>query len=201
LKIGIVTEDRQGLDILDEIIGRVPGEGHQFLRTFHAAVHPKQPSLDQMALKLARLIDQVKARGADRVLVLIDREDRECAVEFARGLSDAISRQGQQDVRVIVKDRCLENWLIADPGALTKLKGFAVTAAFSRNVRGKADAITDPTRELARMRVSKKPYHKAKDGLAIAQKLDPNTCCRNSRSFRKFWKELTGDSGAARKAG
>lgn len=89
------------------------------------------------------------------------------------------------DVSVVVKNRPLENWLLASPEALKKLSGqFEVTEGFRKRVApDKADSVTSPERELNRIAKGKAEYHKHKDAVQVLKNADPEEMATNSRSF------------------
>jgi hypothetical protein len=98
-----------------------------------------------------------------------------------------------EQVSVVVKNRTLENWLIADPKGLARLGGrFKPTNAFVARVSpNKADNVEDGAALLDRICV-KGSYHKTQDPPNIFAAMDVTETGKNSRSFRRFLR-LLGD--------
>lgn len=193
MKIGIVVDGLGEFQSLPEICARLClRQGDQLLAPVHARLQPKSAP-GRIAESVLKKLDLLRKRGADVVLLLIDREDRaECAPEFAQAIEAAFVAMSQQ-VRVVVKNRKFENWLIADPKALGSLKGrFKPTAAFRKHVsQNKADNVADAAALLNRICV-KSSYHKTQDPPKILAVMDVVEAGKNSRSFRRFLR-LLGD--------
>lgn len=194
MKIGIIVEGLGEFHSLREVYAKLRlRSGDQLLAPAHARLHPKSAP-DQIAKSALRPVDILKKRGADAVLLLIDREDRpDCAPEFAQAIETAFVAMGEQ-VHVVVKNRKFENWLIADPKALAGLKGrFKPTEAFRKHVSpNKADNVPDGAALLKQICVKGSYYHKTQDPPRILEKMDITEAGKNSRSFRRFLR-LLGD--------
>lgn len=187
MKIGIVVEGKAESQALKLLTRRIKIEGVQLLAPAYADMQPKSAP-DQIAGKAIKQVNIRRARGADLILVLIDREDREeCPPEFARQLEQAFKRLGYDDIRVVVKNRTFENWLIADINALKKLTGiFNVTKTFERTVSpNKADNVGDAKALVNKIAV-KHGYRKGRDDARITAVQEALEMARNSRSFRRF---------------
>ncbi len=187
MKIGIVVDgdaESQALRLLTE---RIDIEDVQLLAPAYANMQPKSAP-GQIAQSAKSRIDIFLARKADKIVVLIDREDREeCPPEFARQLEQAFKRLGYDDIPVVIKNRTFENWLIADIDALKELSGlFSVTRSFERTVSpNKADTVGDAEALLKKIAV-KRRFHKRRDANAITAVQEALEMARNSRSFRRF---------------
>ena len=195
MKIGIVVDGLGEFQSLPEICARLclrPGD--QLLAPVHARLQPKSAP-GRIAEGVLKKLDLLRKRGADVVLLLIDREDRpDCAPEFAQAIETAFVAMGEQ-VHVVVKNRKFENWLIADPKALAShKKRFKPTEVFRKHVRpNKADNVADATALLNQICVKGKGfYHKTQDPPRILEKMDITEAGKNSRSFRRFL-HLLGD--------
>ena len=193
MKIGIVVDGLGEFKSLPEICARLClRQGDQLLAPVHARLQPKSAP-GRIAESVLKKLDLLRKRGADVVLLLIDREDRaECAPELAQAIEAVFVAMSQQ-VRVVVKNRKFENWLIADPKALASLKGrFKPTVAFRKHVsQNKADNVADAAALLNRICV-KSSYHKTQDPPKILAAMDVAEAGKNSRSFRRFLR-LVGD--------
>lgn len=147
--------------------------------------------------KLLRHIRLAKLKGADRIIVLLDREWRErCAPGLASDVCREIVRQAPlcsdpergASLRVVCPDCCLENWLIADP------EGLSSHAYIVRSIARKVGSVADskPAIEIIKWAFRKgRSYHKARDAPALARSvdvLDP-AVRRRSKSLDKFLRE------------
>jgi hypothetical protein len=193
VKIGIIVEGLGEYQSLPKLYSKLAlRPGNQVLSPLHAKLQPKSGP-GQVAKNALSRVDMLKKRGADVVLLLIDREDREdCAPEFAQAIEAALEGMGEQ-VRVVVKNRAVENWLIADPKGLARLGGrFKPTKAFTSQVSpNKADNVKDGAALLNRI-CFKGSYHKTQDPPNIFGAMDITEAGKNSRSFRRFLR-LVGD--------
>lgn len=186
MKIGIITDGRAELHALKRLFPKLQDAG-AIVGAFHADLQPKGTP-QQMVRNALDGVHTLRHRNADRIVLLIDREDLpKCPPELARQITAAFQDFGYADVCVAVKDRALENWLIADPGALRRLgKRFKVSPRFAKHVSpNKADHVSDALGLLRRAAV-KQSYHKGRDPARILEKLDVSAAAKNSRSFRRF---------------
>lgn len=109
------------------------------------------------------------------IVVLVDKEQRsETAAEIVTSITDGLREAGlkDQDIRVGVADRMLENWIAADWQSLagetprpTAIEG-ANGSALIKRVKGR--------------------YHKVTDGVELFLNANPVEMYRNSDSFRAF---------------
>lgn len=126
------------------------------------------------------------AKGADLVVLVIDREKQDaCPGLIASRVEAAISRVcNSVSVRVVLKDRTYENWLVADLNALAaQPKRFDVTPARRKRVEpDKADIVN----ALALMKdmVVGPAYEKVSDAEKICASMDVGRAARHSRSLR-----------------
>ncbi|MBQ7803064.1 MAG: DUF4276 family protein [Rhodococcus sp.] len=126
--------------------------------------------------------------GASLIVLLIDREKRTTRPgEIAKELESALAKKVDVEVRVAIKDRMFENWLIADLGALRAQPGrFNVSPALAKRVEpNKADMLSAGA-EIKRIIVGSGQYEKVKDGERICKRADVDVMARHSRSFRHF---------------
>jgi len=141
-------------------------------------------------IKIARI------KGAHRVLIVLDREAQpDHPGVLATALEAEIRRlapAGTPDVRVVLKNRMYENWLVSDTDGLSSHRGrFRVNAALVRKVApDKADSI-DAYRVLSDAAIGRS-YEKVSDSKRIASTFDVLRAAVNSRSFRHFL-HLLGD--------
>ena len=134
-----------------------------------------------------RLIEDL----VNRVIVLIDREQRaECPRDLALALAREVRGAVACNVTVVIKDRGLENWLVADFDTVSGLGGrFRFPAADrSRVVPNKADAVG--ALQMLKRAAVRRDYDKAEDALRILTDAQPLRMAANSRSFRKFLRSV-----------
>jgi len=189
MKIGVVVDGVSEFASLAGLYSDLQALGcHQILKPAKADIQPYAP-IAVIARQCSPKVSQFLARGAQKVLVLLDREQRnECPGEFARQIAAAIIMcvgAGAQ-VEVVVKDRAYENWAIADLDALRALPGrFAVSKATANAVeKNKADQV-DALVLLKRCAIDKS-YDKVADSKAIMARAKAQKIASHSRSFRKF---------------
>lgn len=191
MKIGIVVDGDAESQALKLLTRRITISRCQIIDPIFARMQPKSTP-DQIVRMARGKVDILLAKGVDQILVLIDREDnKECPGIFADRIKNAFARAGYGGVSVVVKDRCFENWLVADVDALEQLRRrFQVTTAFKNSiVPNKADNI-NAFEQLNR--ITRGPsYHKRRDAAAITEKQDPVRVALNSRSFRRFLKLIS----------
>ncbi|MFL0276556.1 DUF4276 family protein [Mycobacterium sp. SMC-19] len=143
------------------------------------APHPQVISSCRPALKIASNI-------ADMAIVLLDREQQQnCPGDIAAKLEERFKKAACIDIRVVLKDRKFENWLISDlVGLKSHPARFNYDNALSRRVHpDKADRI-DAERELKRISGGK--YDKIPDGNRLCKTASVDRIAHNSRSFRHF---------------
>jgi hypothetical protein len=195
MKIGLLVDGRAEYQALTYLLER--------LRTAHPVLqHPLfcdiQPhaSPAQMALAASKRFPILLDRGADFIVILIDKETRQdCTVELVQAVEREASERLSKlspvaRVQVVLKVSCFENWLVADPQALRDLTGlFEKVERVERQVApNRADSVNalDLLKGCSRQR----SYEKVEGALAICKKLDPQRAAANSRSFRKLLKTL-----------
>ncbi|WP_392876736.1 DUF4276 family protein [Streptomyces sp. LN499] len=128
------------------------------------------------------------ARGAHLVVVLIDREMSQVAASVRAAEIEMQLRSSIDDkIRVVIKDRCFENWLIASPEGFTRQRSrYAYPDKIEKAaVPNKADRVADPCR-LINSAMSKGQYDKTGDAAKILRVSNLDSLAANSRSFRKF---------------
>jgi len=191
--VGIIVDGRAEADALQALLRKAVGP-RRCLRPRYADMQPTA-SPEQIAKRATDRVRMLRRHGADRIILLIDREDREdCCPALAAEIERALAGVGAQDVHVVVKDRAFENWLVADPEALAALAGrFRITKAFRSAVApDKADAVHSAAALLSRACLGK-PYNKRRDPARIVEAMDVVAAARNSRSLRRFLR-LVGSS-------
>lgn len=121
-------------------------------------------------------------------MVLIDREDQATAPnQIAAELENAFGRLNPPlPVRVVVKDRRFENWLVADTGALEALPGrFEVSEALRGRVESD-QADNANALDLLKRAAKNESYGKVDDAQKILEQAEVQRMAQHSRSFRCF---------------
>lgn len=186
MKIGFVVDGESEFVALKKIWPQLrDATGHTLLDPALAKIPPKAP-LPTIAKVCERRISAIQQKKTDRVIVLMDREDRgECPGELATALTVHLSRVAGGDVVVVIKEAMFENWLIADLGALKMQPGrFVVSRSLEQAVAGgRADAAD----ALVLMkRAVQGDYDKVEDSRRILERADVGQMARHSRSFRRL---------------
>lgn len=157
-----------------------------FLRPVMASVDPMAPA-PAIARALKDRIQDLDARGASLIVILLDRESRpECPGDLAQAIEHSIGTYTDARICVVLKDRMYENWLVSDIGALQRQTSrFRIPASRRGQVApNKADTVD----ALAILKSASivKSYDKVLDSQRIMRIADPSAIARNSRSFRRF---------------
>ncbi len=129
-----------------------------------------------------------------KVIVVLDRENRnKCPGELAQEvrtqlvvrLRDGFNYRGNPPVEVVVADKMMENWLIADPQGISNHAH--ITQNLSGAVRNRADGL-NAIQILKRAYSTGHQYHKTRDAPKLAKHvrvLNPEVR-RRSRSLDKL---------------
>lgn len=193
MKIGIVVDGQSEVVALPTLYPRLSTK-HELLKPIFADMQ-QYSTAALIAKSVEKRIQLICAKRATGVIVLVDREKRiDCpgaiAASLCAELSARLSNYGFSMCAVVVKDRAFENWLIADPTAFQGLtRRFSLKAGRVRSINaGSADTVDacNVLREAA-MGTS---YSKTVDAPRILAKASPSAMAANSRSFRKFAKEI-----------
>jgi len=193
MKIGLLVDGQAEFQGLRHLLPRL-GSPHQILPPLYCDIQPfSNPA--QMALRAKKKFPILLARGAEKILILIDKESRpECTGDLVRQIENASRAQlsalaPEVDLGVVLKVSTLENWLIADPLALRDLPGLVENPdRIQKQVTGRADAVD--ALGLLKSCWRKRPFNKPECAVAICRRMDPTRAAKNSRSFRKFLKTL-----------
>ena len=186
MSLGIVVDGDAEAIALGEITSRLQGCPRQVLRPIYASLQPKA-SPAQIAKAASPRIELLQARGATRLVVLIDREDRtDSPSAWASAIQIAFGGIGIPGVAVVVKNRKFENWLASHPNALRSMpKRWRVTNGFENAVSpNRADSVVDAEMLLNTIVQGKSRYHKRHDAIRIAQRIGVLDAAANSRAFR-----------------
>lgn len=189
MRIGLLVDGDAERAALPELLGQLKeSTGHSFLNPVRPAVHPKA-SPARIARACQSEIDILVGKGVDRIVVLLDREDRaDCPTQIAQQVEQAIRAHagGEAPVVVVVKDRCFENWLVADPDAIAASPArfslpASVRAALHADQADHLDAV-----EILKKGVTKGSDNKVRDSKRILARCRVERMAGGSRSFRRF---------------
>jgi hypothetical protein len=185
-RIGIIVEGNGEVPAFKHLIPKLSCTSEILGQPVRADMQPKGTPA-QVATSAKAAVAYFKGRQVDVVLVLIDKEDHPSAPGLAATLRAAFdARYPGVAFEVVVKNSCIENWLVADLDALrAQPKRFRVTNAEVRKIMpNKADSI-DAQNLLNKMAI-KFEYDKGADPARIAANQDPRRAAAHSRSFRRF---------------
>ena len=205
MKIGLLVDGRAEYVGLPYLLERIVSP-HTILRTPLLCDIQPFASPAQIAHVASKSFPILLHRGADRILILFDKEARQdCTVELATAVEKAArARLDRPDVevRVILKVKMFENWFVADPEALRGIAGrFEKVERIAKQVTpGRADSVD--ALGLLKACSKDRTFDKPRDAATICKVIDPARAAANSRSFRKMLKELgvpQAPAGSARK--
>jgi hypothetical protein len=184
MNIGLVVDGDAEYAAFSPVLAQLRSETrHAFLNPLKADIQPLAPA-GAVAERCMKPSKQLRLRGADMVVVLIDRERRsECPGEWAASIMEHLNLGY---VHVIIKNQMFENWLIADIDALECQRGrFSVSQATRRAVQpNKADNVD--AMQLIKRSVIRGGYQKVVDAKRILEHADHRRMALHSRSFRRL---------------
>ena len=138
----------------------------------------KNVTIPAIAKKVASMIRLFGNRHYP-IIVLIDKEDRESSIEdICDELHLQLEGEGitNQDIRIGVADRMIENWIVAD----YQLVG---------NIQDKPEE-TDGLRGASVIKKNAGSYNKVIDGVKLLSSIDKTIVYQSSPSFRHFVDKL-----------
>lgn len=193
MRVGIIADGQAESQALGFLVERMRTQGCLPLKPLYADMQPYAPPAQIVRASESR-IKVLAQRDAERFLVLLDREQNEsCPGEFAHRLQATFQKSGYLNVSVVIKNRAFENWLVGDPAALRGIGGKNRVDVSDRIVERIRSSGADGVNGLAVLNgCIKDGYCKRSDAIEICKRIDPATVADNSRSFRKFMKELYG---------
>lgn len=186
--IGVIVEGIGEIPAIRLFLERIDQTKPVLGAPLRADLQPKaNPNVIARSAKTA--VNQLRSRGANTIVVLIDREDRDCHVQFSSELRATFATcYPGLHFEIVVKNCCFENWLLADPDAFRQMPArFSLRKVNLRTAlrAGRADELTNPVRLLNTFAI-KTEYHKGQDPARIVAHQKLEIVAANSRSFRKF---------------
>ena len=189
--IGLVVEGSTEYEAIPNILYRL---GVRYTRP--SCIHGQPVCTDISVLVEYHLLSHVRVqlrKGASKVIVVLDLEDRNCSPqEFRQNLlaelrTKIIESEGKEhskNVDVVVCNNKFENWLIADPKGL--LKSNYIARSFEGRVRCHADG-KDALSILKFSFRKEDSYNKAIHGPRLAEKINVENYKKLcSESLRQF---------------
>jgi hypothetical protein len=196
VRVGVLVDGQAEFYSFPRIIPRLPTQAI-ILSPLYLDLQPWAPPAQVMRVVSTRLA-QLRRRNVDRVVVLLDHEQRtDCPGQRANAIKISLDQHllgsPQLEFAVVVKNRMFENWLIADPDAFLQIPArFQLSANDIALVRPDRADRADAARILGRAALGKS-YSKVQDAGRILEHADPRRMGTNSRSFRRFLR-LVGDA-------
>lgn len=141
----------------------------------------KDVELEAIAKKIALHIRLLGNRYYP-IIILVDKENRNISFEeMAEQLRQKLIEEGitDQDLRIGVADRMIENWILAD------------WERFTGSINNKPDN-TDGNNPTTIIKRFKKTFDKTTDGVEYFLNGRPDVMYLNSNSFRHFVSQLDG---------
>lgn len=187
MKVATISEGQTEYACLPLLYQQIAAlTGHTLLKPTVAPIPPDAPVV-RVAKECAKALKVAAIRRPDLVLLLLDREQMADAPgAIASRIETEIARVTRHDfaIRVVIKDRMFENWLIADPDALAaQPKRYRITEATRRRVSpNRADSVSAVA--LLKQVALNGQYDKVEDGKRTAVHMDVSRAAKNSRSFR-----------------
>lgn len=193
MKIGIIVDGQAEFRSLPELLKRIECKNN-IVKLLYADIQPLAP-IPQIVRAIQSKLLILKSKQVDKALILIDRENRDiCPGNLAEQIKLSLERvcktSGIELFAVVIKESCYENWLIADTGVFAKMpKRFALSQTNIKRIEpNKADRVD--AQGILKRSAKAQDYEKIQDSIKIMRLADPLTIAYNSRSFRKFLREL-----------
>lgn len=189
-RVGLIVEGSGEVPAFKALIPKLSTPWEILGQPVRADLQPKATPA-QVAASAKAAINYLVGRNVDLVVVLIDREDHPSAPAFANELRIAFGKRYKHvKIDVVVKDSCVENWLVGDPQALrAQPQRFKITDGVVNQIcPNKADKLDAQT--LLNKVAVKHAYDKGLDPTRITRLQDPHRTAANSRSFRRLLRVL-----------
>jgi len=188
MRIGIIADGQAEAQALEHLVCRMARSGRIVLKPVYADMQPYAP-FPQIVRAAESRIGLLSQRGAQRYIILLDREQNEdCPGKYAARIQSEFNRMGHGNVDVVLKNRAFENWLVADLRSIARAQPKRIKLT-DRIVQRIEQSGADNVNALAVLNgCISDGYSKRSDAIAICKTIDPATAQRFSRSFRRFAK-------------
>lgn len=188
MRIAIITEGVSEFKSLPQLYpqlhANMPARS-KIVKTLKVNAQPDAPYRRIIASCRPSLI--IASQICDMLIVLLDREQQaDCPGKIADVLEKEFMKIVDKPVRVALKDRMYENWLISDLHALrSHPKRFNVDGAVEKKISpNKADTVNGLA--LIKRMIINGEYSKIEDSDKICKAAVVERMAENSRSFRHF---------------
>jgi hypothetical protein len=167
---------------------------HTLLNPIYADIQPFAPPA-QIIRAVESKLPILRNKHVQMVLVLIDKETRDVcpglwATQLTTQLNHQCARGGINSLSIIIKNQSYENWLVSDTSVFGRMpRRFKLNAKQLRAITpNKADQV-NAYRILSDSAIGSS-YDKVSDAIQIMSLADPLRIASNSRSFRRFLRQL-----------
>jgi len=160
-------------------------DGFKVLKTDGPRGHTALPGA--IAKKARKQIGILSAFKCVRVILLVDFEDRtQPYLNFVSDLRNSFKRENfPVPIYIIVLNRMIENWYLADISFLSKKKTFLKDKIKQKNFEGK-----NGKKEIKRLMRQGESYSETKHGPKMFEILRFDVARQNSLSFDDFLKKI-----------
>lgn len=189
MRISIITEGKSEFASLPKIYDQLRRRtGNIILAPLLVSVAPDaSPAVVARECK-SRIAIALGSQRPDLIIILLDREQQaEPPGTIASVIENAVLRACGEDprVRVVLKDRTFENWLVADLDGLESMPArFDVSVNMRRAVEPNRADSCDALGLLKKS--ARRGYEKIDDSIKIMERYDVGRAARHSRSVRHF---------------
>ena len=189
MRVGLVVDGQAEFRSLKLIYDRIK-TNNQFFGPLYADIQPNSKP-GKIAAAAMPSIQVLARKGASRVLIILDHENRnECVPYWKTQLEEVICEKsaglGIEQLMVILKVEMYENWLLSDPSAMKKKKArFDLSAGDEKKINKRNADNLDALGVIKKSTIGSS-YSKIDDAVGIMSHFDPYKAAVNSRSFRRF---------------
>ncbi len=189
-RVGVIVEGSGEVPAFKCLLPKIQTPFELLEQPLRADMQPKATPT-QVAASAKAAVSYFIRRNVDLIIILIDNEDHQNPPKFAALLNAAFSNRYPNLIfEVVVKNTCIENWLIADIDAIkAQPKRFRLTDAVIRQISPNKSDHVDAQSLLSKIAI-KFDYEKGNDPTRITRLQDPIRVASNSRSFRRFLRVL-----------
>jgi hypothetical protein len=150
-------------------------------------------SPDAIAAGAAKQIAQLEKLGCECVVLMTDRESRpEAASTFGERIGRAVADAASAVAfHVVIADRMIENWFLADVEELSAKRAFVKRGLRQKNYEG-----THGKAVLKGLLVKNHAYSEVRDGPALFETIRLSVAVKNSASLARLVAVIDASGGA-----
>ena len=186
MRVGLIVDGEAEFASIRRPLDRAQIAGLTIVGPALTKITPLAPA-PAFAAECKKQIRVIESRQADRIVVVLDREQRQtCCGAIAEEYLGHLQKCTSTEIMVVIKNSMYENWLVADLDALGGLRArFDTTNALRRRIApNKADSI-DALASLKSAAIGRQ-YAKVEDSKRIMDRAEALKIGANSRSFRRL---------------